>query len=531
LGESPYAFGAPVYKGILIHREFWGRGPSFKWGTVGEKLYDTLQARYGDYSKVTARAWKYVNTATYFQGMPVQIGFKIANGEKNVTVKALLGLMPSEFELAMFLKPGSVSWFPEENKYTILLSSSQAEALNIDIEDLPAKVTLEGMPVTVIGIVEDEFGVFKDLDGEPITPLKLDYPPDVENPWNEHLDLRSVLIAHYDLVRQMGGQVVSITIRSDDEEWIRSVAKEIQRELPRLSVYACIGDRVLRFAIQMVMLAGGWEYQMIPIILGGLVIMNQILAGVHTRKRLIGTLGALGLSPRQISFVFLGECISYAVVGGVLGYIGSLLFTTFVPIMMPSMLLSKNYGSSWVMIAWLVTLLLVLIPSVYPLLLSSRLVTPSLERRWRPTSRPVGDEWSIPLPFVTTTRREAIGAIEYLKEYMNAHTSRDATVFRVAEITDDRGELDGLPYYGLLGQLALEPYDLGITQRFKVFFLEEMPERLSLHVMVRRMHGSRDEWVRRNINFLDEIRRQMLMWRILSPGEKEEYSRRAERYE
>jgi len=525
LGAVKYISGSPSYSGILIHRQEWGRGPMFKWGRLSEHIYDEIKARYGNYAKVTARSWMYLDTGTYWQD-PVEFGFTLTRGDKNVTVTALWGVMPSESELSIILEEGS--WFNEENGFTVIISSSQAQTLGIRGEDLPVNAVFEGGNVTIIGIAKDEMSVYKDIDGEPVTPLRIAFPPGASNPWNIHMEPGEILILPYDLVKQMGGQVVSVSLRSSDEGWVGKTAMELQESLPQFGVYASANNQVWMFQTGVRVTTGGFEVQLIPAMLGALVILNQILGGVYERKGIIKTFSIVGLSPKSISLVFFAECLVYAVIGGVLGYIFSLLFTNIFSQYAATEALSKNYSCSLVMTTWLGIMAIVIVPAIYPLLLVAKLATPSLARKWTPSTKPVGDRWSLSLPFIISTAREVNGAIEYLKEFMEMHKGRDVPIFRINELSSEKGKLEGNSYQGIVGHLNLEPYDLGISQRSRLFFLREAPDRYALHMVIEREHGSLETWERANRNFIDAIRKQMLMWQTLPSVKKEEYSRRSE---
>jgi len=52
------------------------------------------------------------------------------------------------------------------------------------------------------------------------------------------------------------------------------------------------------------------------------------------------------------------------------------------------------------------------------------MVTPSFEREWKPKSKPKGDIWTINLPFVITTRREAKALLKFILEYLEQYKVR-----------------------------------------------------------------------------------------------------------
>jgi ABC-type antimicrobial peptide transport system permease subunit len=108
---------------------------------------------------------------------------------------------------------------------------------------------------------------------------------------------------------------------------------------------------------------------------------------------------SVGLAPMQIGYMFLTENVVYAIVGGVLGYLLGLLSSHYLRLFGLLGDVGINYSSSSVIISIGIVVALVLGASIYPIYRVALLITPSLERRWRITSKPKGDEWEISIPF------------------------------------------------------------------------------------------------------------------------------------
>ena len=70
----------------------------------------------------------------------------------------------------------------------------------------------------------------------------------------------------------------------------------------------------------------------------------------------------------------------------------------------------------------------------------------------------------------------------------------------------------------------LAPFDLGISQRLEMraaptgeFGVYE------IHLTIERVSGQANTWVRMNRGFLNDIRKQFLLWRTIPPEGKQQY--------
>ena len=61
-------------------------------------------------------------------------------------------------------------------------------------------------------------------------------------------------------------------------------------------------------------------FLVIIVLVGGVSIANYMFANVQERRKEIGTLVAIGMSPRQVLSIFYGKALILGVVGGVFGY-------------------------------------------------------------------------------------------------------------------------------------------------------------------------------------------------------------------
>ena len=85
-------------------------------------------------------------------------------------------------------------------------------------------------------------------------------------------------------------------------------------------------------------------------------------------------------------------------------------------------------------------------------------------------------------------------------------------------VKDTRGKL------GVNSQLALAPFDLGVTEGFEMRSIEsEIPGVDEVTIKVRRKSGQPRDWARQNKVLLEELRKQFLIWRSLNHETMEMY--------
>ncbi|MCX8171875.1 MAG: hypothetical protein N3E47_07980, partial [Candidatus Bathyarchaeota archaeon] len=144
------------------------------------------------------------------------------------------------------------------------------------------------------------------------------------------------------------------------------------------------------------------------------------------------------------------------------------------------------------------------------------LITPSLERRWKPPTKPRGDLWTVPLPFRTPYRNEVLGLLRYLKEYYSGigFERRGFVIQKVAEIDADN--------LTLTINVALLPSELNINQEVKIYTIYG-EDNYIFFVDVKRISGDPSAWVKRCIFFLSDIRQQLLLWKSLPDKERKRY--------
>ena len=515
---EPWIQGSPAYQGVLARRDHWGSGEDGYW--LGEIVTEHVAASLADSSFVALRAWArvlYPNFQT--QG---ESGFHVTHEGKIIYPQAMLGLTAQEDEVSLldgFLTAGR--WFEPDDRHACILNTVQAEKLGVTG---PTAVRIHGLPFNVVGIVDyDSIRFFLDLDGEPITPINLDILPQ-EQQWEIHMDPEKVLIVTYWSAKNIyGGHTASIAIGGLDENLVPTVARDFFDVLSTLNYYTCpdvargeVGVTSRRTFVQVM----GLESQLVPLGIVLFSVLNIVLGGVYERKREISTYSSVGLSPLSIALMFISETVIYAVIAGVTGFITGSVFQSAASAILGT---PSSYTTAPFFFGVALSMLIAVSASTYPAYIAARLVTPSLERAWRIATKAVGDEWEVPLPFFSSGEEETNGILAFMYEFLQAHMGADAPIFSCSNIRLEEGTIEELRYKGLRLSARLFPYELGISQETLIAALESSPTRWTFSVSSERKMGIREEWVKAYRNFVDQIRKQLLLWRSMNSEDREEY--------
>jgi hypothetical protein len=513
----------PLYQGVYIHKPAWGMGQY----EVNPAILEIIETTYDD-ATVVPRAWKH--TLEYGSGYgtyreiidpDLMIGFKSTYTDKLLSTPILWGLTPQEKDLThpeLFFVGNRSRWFIETDRRACILMESQAAKLGITSEELPVTINFEGMPFAVIGIIQKGYALIVEMDTEEIAPIKFDLGPQMQT-WDIHVTGDYCLIMPYQTVIDLAGGLTSVSVVFEDAtaEVLGDRAMEIHQRFS--SFYAYYGlDTAFYVSEASQVYLFRWGPQVIMITLVAISVLNMMMGNVYQRKRHIHIYSTVGLSPLHISSMFLAETLTFALIGGLLGYISGLLLGRVALGLFEGTII-LNYASSWVLIALGVAMLTAMLSSIYPMFLAARLVTPSMERKWKMPTKPVGDMWEIPFPVVVTSEKEAISMLAYLKEFCEGHLI-DAPVFLAEDLKLGRDEKD-FPMLSL--RCRLYPYELGLRQDASLHAVE-FEAKWTFSIRLKRTLGPRDDWEKQNRGFIDLMRKQLVLWKTLPESEKKRYS-------
>lgn len=514
--------GSPTYQGLLIHREKWGQ--QLYGQELGQVTESYIRGKFPN-TAVAFRSWRYTLFPFPARGHAnySNAGFKVKYNEKEIQPHSLVGLTPEE-DLVTTISAGLIEgrWFMPEDKYTCILSNEQAVTLGVT--DSPATIQVHGIDFKVVGIIDDDFlKALKDLDGEPVLPIEQNLDPAL-NSYIVHVTPYDTLILPYWTVRSLfGGSLASVGVRIEDASLIQDVAIDVFTVMPTINVYLCrdVGTGMVdvistRSYVQVM----GMEFQLVPIVIVFISILNLILANVHESTKDIFVLSSVGLSPLNIAFSFVGENLVYSTIACSLGFIaGSFMMNLTAPIVN----IPLSYGASSLGFSVGTSMLACVIAAIYPAYTAARIVTPSLERAWKLPTSPAGDLWDLPFPVHASSEGDAKGMLAFTNEFLQTHTITDAPIFSARDISYDKGTSDGFQYMALNMTCQLRPYEMGISQESSIIVQRQSDGRWRFLMKSERKTGLTSSWVSQYRTFADEIRKQLLLWRMMSEEDQNRY--------
>jgi len=506
--------GQAFYRGIYMR--------DLMYSSLNPEFLGVLKAKFNSSEATVAP-----RAVLYPPGSLISSGFNLFN-ELNSTLKArvfaVYGVASEEGNItgwSKFLSFGS--WFTQNDVQVVVLPDTIAKKLNISVGD---KVSLEGLPLTVVGILNsDEADKILDLDQNPATPRDLRVITGIG-----FFSTKDIIFVPYNLAVALGGNFYAVTITFKDANQIQNATLTLAKQV-NLQIYATseLGNKseISLYSIAKGVESYGYSTFILPLAILSLVIIDMILSSIFERSKEISVLGAVGLSPMHIIGLFLGEIVTYALVSAVIGYTIGIILLQF--LIRYSGFLPEgfypNYSSYFAVITIGVIMLAVLIPSIYPLFKASRMVTPSLERKWSIPTRPSGNQWVIPLPFVFLDELEVHGVLMFLSEYFKTFTIEGSGMpFVVKGISYEETTTKEEKVKQIATTMHIAPFPAGINQRLYVTISFNSKEnRWFTTLTIVRLTGQQSLWEKSNYIVVDAIRKQFLQWRGLSSEMKRKY--------
>ena len=529
------------YEGILVRNRAWN--------PLGQPMLDYIRSHFSAVGPISPRNWFILqeDKKTYLEA---------AAGRQLVRTYGLLGLSPQETGITgvdQALVAGR--FFTAATEASCLLPLPMAEALGLGVSDLGrAQVQVMGKKLTVVGLLDPEtFNGIRDLDDGPLTPVDFElsqsagstlqinqsaattatasqYRPYV------HILPDNVLIAPYEIVRQMGGRLRSVAVAFDRERLDTGAAQALLEDfLLRVAVSLFVGLRQDTAAT-----VGVWAYSsigataikglgvlIVPMLIAALIVLNTMLGTVYERLKDIGIYAAVGLAPSHIALLFIAEACAYAVLGITLGYLGGQGIGLVLNHLDMLGGLNLNYSSLAAVFSALIVMGVVLLSTAYPARVAARTAVPDLARRWQPEP-PVGAEWEFRFPFLVSAA-EAKGLCGFLLDYLASYGEASIGAFYTEGTLLQSFSTPQGTAYALEARVWLAPLDLGVSQHAVLCICPE--EQADIHGLVfylRCLSGDNDSWRRANRSFLQAIRKELLIWNTLKAAERSEFRQRAE---
>jgi hypothetical protein len=141
-------------------------------------------------------------------------------------------------------------------------------------------------------------------------------------------------------------------------------------------------------------------------------------------------------------------------------------------------------------------------------------------RRWR-LPPPKGDTFHIVFPF-TVSAYDITGVVSFLKEHFENYTDTSLGVFATTSCGVFRQK--GNDMLGFQATVALAPFDLGVNQRFALLSQPSDIEGIDeVRIFICRLSGAPSDWQRGNRVFINDLRKQLLIWRSLPAEVMDKY--------
>ena len=430
----------------------------------------------------------------------------------------------------------------------LFVSRANAAALGLTAEDRgKTKVLFKGKQFVFAGFLNDTFGTYNILEGS--SPMPVDYttsagPGDAleqmmtrqsQNTTQSQSELADqpnaqfvpysvdkVVVISATAAKELGGLVRTVTFYPRDPSRLQELA-ERAAEIAELPTYAGDANGVYRMMFGTLASASGVKDLLIPVLLGGLIVFATMLGSVSDREREIYTFSSLGLAPPHVASLFFAEASMYAVIGGMGGYLLGQIVARLMGVLsgyfgfnVPTM----NYSSTNAIVTVLIVMSTVLISTIYPALKASRSANPGIQRSWK-IPKPANNTYDLVFPF-TVSAYDITGVVSFLKEHFDSYSDTSLGTFTTASSGVFRQRDNDM--LGFKARVALTPFDLGVNQNFALLSQPSDIEGINeVRILIARLSGATGDWRRANRVFINDLRKQLLIWRSLPPEIMERY--------
>jgi hypothetical protein len=550
-GASRFADVAP-YRGVLLKNAGWRSLPP--------EALSVVRDAYARGLVVAPLAWLELPEKTLTPSSVIRAG------ARSETVQSFLGLSDQEADIGRMrglLVAGR--WFSSGDRDAVLLPAPMAERLGV----VPGgTVTLFGRPFTVAGILrKNALDERVDLDGESVTPVV--YPSEAAAETSEaekeavesgedvktmqaryqHLDDDLTVVVPYDTLMGLGGQLKSIVVAPPADALVMGKAAmggggELAARLADrfgLAVFSGQEDGVFVYHAGDALGYAGVPNILVPLVISVLIVLNTMIGAVFERKREIGVYTAVGLAPSHVSFLFIAEALAFAVISVVLGY---LLAQVAAGLLSGTSLwagMTANYSSMAGVAAMGLVIAVVLLSVIYPSRMAGKIAIPDVNRSWS-MPEPVAGAIRTRLPFLVRVReQECAGG--FLFDYYGTHQDISHGLFATGDVDyafECPWDLPGAAPHPkerfpefcdlracmrISATVWLAPFDFGIKQAIAISFIpsQDTPGYMEIEVELSRRAGEAGMWKRLNKGFVNDLRKQLLVWRSLEEAVRVAY--------
>ncbi|MCJ2165767.1 MULTISPECIES: FtsX-like permease family protein [unclassified Pseudodesulfovibrio] len=539
------------YQGLMIKY--------FNWQDIPEEALSVVRNSFSGTGTVAPRVWYDTGFTSDKSRAPL---IPVALGDKKAQGRGMIGLSylePQVSGLDRILIKGR--WFKEGERHAILLPRRMAEQIGVDLDDPErSTVMLWGLKVPVIGIFDDDgLRDSPDLDGEPITPIifpnqaatqlseveaeAIENGEDVvstESRYQHIPGYETVIIPAETLLSIGAGRLKGIAVKPDVGH---RVGDDLGDRFGMLLFKGGPDGTSLYYASDAVNYSGMANI-LIPLCISILIVLNTMIGSVYERKPEIAVYTSVGLAPPHVAFLFIAEALAFAVISVVVGYLLAQTSSTFLAGTPLWAGMTANYSSTAGVAAMILVIGVVLISAIYPAKVAANIAIPDVNKSWT-MPKAQGDELTVILPFLIKMK-EMTSAGGFLHQYYMAHhdvshgdfcTDDMQCNFLDLEQLENKAELlsgvnQDIPLpdelcFSMDLRVWLAPFDFGVRQKVKLVFCPSDIYRgfRQIKVILRREAGELKAWENLNKNFLNDLRKQLLVWRSLDDDAVHKYHR------
>ena len=545
------ALGKAPYQGFLVKRE------QFRMMSPDEVF--ALKDRYGDRFDVCERRMvlgreDWVERQRY--NPELTMTFQGGGREKKVQFDSVLQFSwkePMRNRIRLLTDDG---WFtetdeqPSGNPIPILISDTMAQNLGISPSDVNEKraggalrVAVNGKDFVVRGIFDAEaLNNLRDLDDidllpydieamkvtvpetSNVLPMVLAQPDDPRIP-AERLILTPLRDLQIRIEYGLGPVTMSLAVSMPDAtyEQARGATESYMEQTGKPTFYGLSGVSYVGERTRQTTLYGMMDL-LLPLVIAALTVLNTMRGSVYERRDEIAVYNAVGIAPRHVFFIFFAEAFVYAVVGSMLGYILSQGAGRILTALNLTGGLNMTFASTTVVYASLAIAATVFLSTYFPARSAMQIAAPAEESGWR-IPEPDGDNLAFDLPF-TFSRRDRVAVLAFFERYLRDHGEGGAGRFFAGDpdvgVSDKPDVAAGDAYVPqITSMIWLKPFDLGVSQWMDILLpWDEQTREYKAQIVLTRLSGTRQAWLRLNKGFVAIVRRHFLYWRAVSDDER-----------
>lgn len=530
------AVGPAPYQGMLVEDETTG--------VIGADEVAAMRARYAPHHRVCERS-VVVGTEdarTKERTNPqIDLAYDDAGTRRGARCQGALLWQHHEPLAARLRLVAGRPWAESEAAVgaplPILVSEAVAEDLRITAEAVatgPVATTVNGQVAVIAGVFSsDSLAALRDLNGRTVLPY------DIEAMLTVRRSRSNAILAYPEDPTLPAARVVILPNRGfkavvpGAENRLVSCAVVLEG-LPYREASELIADHQrlsglpLAYGLDGTAFVGrtrggggfGGVDLLIPLLIAALTVLNTMRGSVYERRDEIAVFNAVGIAPRFIAAMFFAEALVYAVVGAVAGYLLSLLLGRGSAMLGIDLGLQLDVASLAPVWASLALAAAVFLSTWFPARQAAEIASPSDDAGWR-MPEPEDDRMAIELPFAFDAR-DKVAVLVFFARWFRDHGEGGSGPFQAGDPQLSAARVDGAAVPRIDVRIWLKPFDLGVSQELTIELHPSPSGEAIARLVITRLNGSRESWLRLNRPFMGVLRRHFLFWRAVDVGARAE---------